>query len=168
MVPPTNIAKPLFFGGLFLFASTAHCAPGYQTINVIWSTGDFSTLSGPGGTNQIGHSTGFVLTDLDGNTIYSNEYPNDYRPCALEGHTFTLTDGCFGDVEYKFRCASKNGTPQSCEVLDSGDHVIASGEGDRDTDFFGIGIAQTGYCGTSFTMHKDLHCEPGSTGFTVS
>lgn len=168
MVPPTSVVKSLFFSGLFLFAPIAHCAPGYQTINVIWSTSDFSTISGPGGTNQIGHGTGFVLTDLDGNTIWSDTYPNGYRPCTLGGHSFTMTDGCFGDVEYKFSCTTENHTPKSCEVLDSGDNVIASGEGDSDTDFYGIGISQVGYCGTSFTMHKDLHCEPDSTGFTVS
>lgn len=156
---PTRPIKALFV------AMLASSATAIQVINAVWSTTDFSTIGG-----ATSNGAGFNLLDQDGNSIYSNDYPGDYAPCEGGGHTFTLSGGCFAEgQQYEFECASNfDGTPQSCEVMDSSGNVLASANGDDSTSFIGIAIGTDGYCGTSFGLGENVECLPDSTGFTVS
>lgn len=130
-----------------------------QVMQVIWSSGHFSTISGPTG-NEHGHSNGFAVTDGDGVELYSESYPGDYSPCMTgDGRSFTLTSTCWSR-ERKFKCVCNlGGNPESCEVRDSGDNVLSSAEGNTETNFIGIAIAQEGACGTSFLLEADEHCD---------
>lgn len=163
-MPSTNPTKALLMG---MLASTATCI---QSINAVWSTGDFSTISGPSG-NLVGHFTGFNLIDGNGGNIYSNSAPNDKSPCQqADGYTFTLGGGCFAEGQtYSFHCvAAFDGSPESCDVLDSNGDSIGSGEGDTDTNFIGISISQSGYCGAVFSLNENVSYLPDLEGFTVS
>ncbi|KPM44947.1 hypothetical protein AK830_g1665 [Neonectria ditissima] len=162
MAPTTSLR--VLFAAMLASTSTA-----IQVINVVWSTTGFSTISGPSG-NENSHASGFSLIDQDGNTIYSNDYPGDYAPCQGNGHTFTLSGGCFAaGQQYEFECTSKfDGSPESCQVLDSSSNVLGSAKGNEDTTFIGISIGQDGYCGTSFGLGENVQCLPDSEGFIVS
>lgn len=160
---PKNLIKALFFINLFHFGQPI------QVINAEWSTGSFSTIAGKAG-NENGHSAGFSLLDENGKTIYSNGFPNDRTPCQQGGYTFKLSGGCFaGKQEYHFECTSAfDATPKSCEVRDADDNSLNSGEGNSDIEFVGIAVAENGYCGVSFPLNENVHCEPDSDGFNVS
>lgn len=160
----TTPLQTLLIGGVL--ASTAASV---QFINAVWSTGDFSTISGPSG-NEHGHFTGFNLTDENGESIYSVAAPNDYSPCQMEPYTFTLSGGCFAaGQQYEFQCKSEfSGTPEHCVVLDSSSNVIAEADGDSDITFIGIAISTSGYCGASFALGDSVSCLPNSEGFVVS
>lgn len=154
---------------VFFVGTLATTVTSFQTINAVWSTSGFSTISGPSG-SESAHGDGFSLIDEDGNTIFSESSPNGYVPCQGDpGYTFTLSGGCFAQgQQYEFQCTSDfSGNPDSCKVLDSSSNTLATGEGDTDTDFVGIAVAQDGYCGTSFALNENVQCDPDSTGFTV-
>ncbi|KAF4986286.1 hypothetical protein FDECE_16029 [Fusarium decemcellulare] len=132
-----------------------------QSLQVVWSSGAFETISGPGGGNEIGHDSGFAITDADGVELYSAAYPGDHAPCynTGDGRTFTLTSTCWSR-ERKFKCKAKfDGNPDTCSVLDSSDNTLAEGTGDSHITFIGIAISSEGSCGVSFLLEPDEHCD---------
>lgn len=129
-------------------------------INFVYSRGDFSTISNGVG-NENGHSSGFTITDADGNELYNEAYPDDVTPCsAYDGTTFKFSSSCW-DGEYSFHCTGDQyGNIKSCEAgPDGGDQV--EGSTDSDTNFIGIAIAMDHSCGAGLTVPKD--CGPGAT-----
>ncbi|KAL2009479.1 hypothetical protein VTN00DRAFT_5286 [Thermoascus crustaceus] len=152
-----------------LLATLALAAPiaAQQAVQAVWSRGGFETISGPAG-NEMGHSSGFTILDQDGNEIYSNAYPGDYAPCQMNGHTFTLSGGCFS-APFKFACTSKfDGNPKNCEVLDSSGNSLGKADGNTKTNFNGISISEDGTCSVGFTLGPNDHCGPNTSGFNVS
>lgn len=157
---PAVMAKPL--------DTTRRSGPP-QAINVVWSQSDFSTIAGPNGGNEYGHSSGFALLDEDGKTIWTSDYPDDHSPCYNTdgGRTFTLSADCMGS--YQFHCeADFGGDPKHCAVLDTSGREINSADGDTDTNFIGIALSTDSQCGTNFILEPNKHCDPDASGFTVS
>lgn len=54
-----------------------------QSLQVIWSTTHFDTISGPSG-NEIGHGSGFALTDADGIELFSAVTPVAATPATTQ------------------------------------------------------------------------------------
>ncbi|KAJ4055723.1 hypothetical protein NW756_003135 [Fusarium oxysporum] len=153
MPSPRNI----LFGLLAASLSSTIVA---EHLRVVWSQGDFSTISGPSGGSQSGHSSGFTILKDDGTAIYSKAYPADHSPCynTGDGREFTFGGDCW-TKERKFRCKSSfAGDPESCEVKDQDGNSLGTGEGKTDTTFIGIAIAQDSACVVEFNTDDDEDC----------
>lgn len=140
-----------------------------QSLQVVWSSGHFSTISGPSG-NEVGHDSGFAITDDKGHNLYSSGFPSDHAPCynTGNGRTFTMSSSCF-KAPRKFKCkADFGGNPKTCEVQDSKSNVLASGKGNVKDKFIGIAISQSGSCGVKFDLEDDEHCDDKATFKVVS
>lgn len=150
--------RDMLFGLLAASLSTTAVA---EHLRAVWSSGDFSTISGPSGGSQSGHSHGFTILKDDGTAIYSQGYPGDHAPCynVDDGREFTLgNDPCWKSVR-KFKCKSEfSGAPGSCEVKDKDGNSLGTGEGKTDTTFIGIAIAQDSACVVEFNTDDDENC----------
>ena len=136
-----------------------------QKLQVVWSSGHFSTISGPAGGNTNGHDSGFAITDDKGHSLYSSGYPSDHAPCynVDNGRTFTMSSSCFKNPR-KFHCKSDfGGNPKICEVQDKDSKVVASGSGNVKDKFIGIAISQSGSCGLTFELDDGETCDEKST-----
>ena len=67
--------------GLLATSATVHA----EHLKVVWSAGDFSTISGPAGGNQNGHYAGFAIINDAGEAIYNDGTPDDHSPCYNTG-----------------------------------------------------------------------------------
>lgn len=139
-----------------------------QTINVIFSSGEFSTLSGPSGLgNEASHSAGFALIDQDGKTIYEAPYPDDYRPCFSDGRTFSVDMPCFAEPR-TFYCKSDfGGKPEHCSVAGAAGNLIMEADGDSETTFIGIAIAIDGKCAVQFSFLPGEVCGADQQDVTI-
>ncbi|KAF5636771.1 uncharacterized protein FTJAE_5967 [Fusarium tjaetaba] len=143
-----------------LLAATLSSTVAAEHLRVVWSQGDFSTISGPSGGSQSGHSSGFTILKDDGTAIYSKAYPADHSPCynTGDGREFTFGGDCW-TKERKFRCKSSfAGDPETCEVKDQDGNSLGTGEGKTDTTFIGIAIAQDSACVVEFNTDDDEDC----------
>ncbi|KAF4457677.1 hypothetical protein F53441_437 [Fusarium austroafricanum] len=158
MPSPRNVLFSILAASLSSTVAAEH-------LRAVWSQGDFSTISGPSGGSQSGHSSGFTILKDDGTAIYSQAYPDDHSPCynTGDGREFTLgKDPCWKS-ERRFRCKSKfSGDPQSCEVKDKDGKSLGSGEGKTDTTFIGIAIAQDAACVVEFNTDDGEDCPKDS------
>ncbi|KAJ4256089.1 hypothetical protein NW762_009165 [Fusarium torreyae] len=149
--------RTIFFSLLAAsFSSTAIA----EHLRAVWSSGGFSTVSGPSG-NENGHYTGFAILNDDGVAIYTKAYPDNHAPCYStgSGREFTLgNDPCWNQVR-KFRCrCSLAGNPEACEVKDKDGNSLGTSEGKTDTTFIGIAIAQDATCVVEFDTEDGETC----------
>ncbi|KAJ5246326.1 hypothetical protein N7468_001309 [Penicillium chermesinum] len=136
---------------LFLAAMTSSAMA--EHVRVVFSAGDFSTISGPdGGSSQSGHYSGFAIVRDNGDAIYNNGNPDDHSPCYSTGggRTFTIEGDCWASPR-TFHCeADFAGHPKTCEVKDQNGNSLGTGEGQTDTTFIGISIGQDASCVVEF------------------
>lgn len=141
------------FKNIFLgLAATATIAQA-EHLRVVWSAGQFSTISGPdGGSSSSGNYDGFAIIRDDGEAIYDESYPYGYSPCFNTGggRTFAIEGDCW-DSQFQFHCeADFGGNPESCDVRDASGNVLNAGDGQKDTTFIGIAIGIDGSCVAEF------------------
>lgn len=128
-----------------------------EHLRVVWSSGEFSTISGPKGGSSSGHSSGFVILNDNDEAIYDSSYPDDHSPCynTGDGREFTIEGDCW-DSPRKFHCKSSfAGHPEDCEVKDGDGNSLGSGEGQKDTTFIGIAIGTDASCVVEFESDGD-------------
>ncbi|PLB50838.1 hypothetical protein P170DRAFT_155132 [Aspergillus steynii IBT 23096] len=136
-----------------------------QKVAAVWSGSTFSTV-GKTGTNNFG--SGFTLLNSDRDGIYNDGTPDGHIPCTFAGKEFQLEKGCLGGAWYSFRwVASQIGIPQSCEVIGPDGESVGKGDGNGDTEFFGVGIALTGACSVEFELVDGLGCGADVDGFVA-
>ncbi|KAL4807225.1 hypothetical protein BDV18DRAFT_159444 [Aspergillus unguis] len=135
---------------LLALAATTYVSA--EHLKVVFSAGDFSTISGPNGGNTNGHYSGFAIVRDDGTAIYNDGSPNDHSPCYNTdgGRTFKIEGDCWASPRVFFCEADFAGHPETCEVRDADGNVLGSGEGQTDTDFIGIAIGQDSSCVVEF------------------
>ncbi|OQD68466.1 hypothetical protein PENDEC_c035G03563 [Penicillium decumbens] len=145
---------PLRTALLFLMASSATVYA--EHLRVVWSDGDFSTISGPAGGNTNGHYSGFAIINDKGEAIYDQAYPDQHAPCYQHGgREFTIEGDCW-NTPRKFKCvADFGGHPESCEVKDGDGNSLGTGDGKTDTEFIGIAIGQSASCVVEFDSDGD-------------
>ncbi|KAJ5128918.1 hypothetical protein N7448_002627 [Penicillium atrosanguineum] len=128
-----------------------------EHLKVVWSSGDFSTISGPAGGNTNGHYSGFAIINDAGEAIYDQGFPDDHAPCynTGDGREFTIEGDCWSTPR-KFKCkADFGGHPDTCEVKDGDGNSLGTGEGQEDTTFIGIAIGQDASCVVEFESDSD-------------
>lgn len=146
---------------VFLGLAAASAATAIQSLQVVWSSGHFTTIAPPGGAGMVGHNSGFVITDDQGVELWSAEYPGDHAPCYSTdgGRTFTLSSTCWSKPR-QFHClADGGGNPDNCEILDSGGNSIGYAEGHTETHFIGIALGQDSSCGVPLLLDSDETCD---------
>ena len=134
---------------LFLMASSATVYA--EHLKAVWSSGSFSTVSGPSG-NENGGYSGFAILNDAGEAVYDQPYPDDHAPCYNTGggREFTIEGDCWSTAR-KFKCLSDfGGSPQNCEVKDADGNSLGTGDGKTDTTFIGIAIGQDASCVVEF------------------
>ncbi|KAJ5397441.1 hypothetical protein N7509_005554 [Penicillium cosmopolitanum] len=110
-----------------------------EHLRVVWSSGSFSSISGPSGGNQNGGYSGFAILNDAGDAVYDQPYPDDHSPCYLgSGREFTI-----------------EGQPQSCAVKDGDGNVLGSADAQKDTTFIGIAIGIDASCVIEFDSDSD-------------
>lgn len=120
-----------------------------EHLRVIWSSGSFSTISGPSG-NEGGSYSGFAIINDAGEAVYDQDYPDDHAPCTYAGRTFTIEGDCWNTAR-QFSCvAAFDGAPQTCEVLDSAGASLGKADAQKDTTFIGIAIGIDASCVIEF------------------
>jgi hypothetical protein len=62
-----------------------------EHLKVVWSSGDFSKISGPAGGNTNGNYSGFAIIKDAGDAIYDRGFPDDHSPCYNTGDSRELT-----------------------------------------------------------------------------
>ncbi|KAJ5666929.1 hypothetical protein N7462_011338 [Penicillium macrosclerotiorum] len=128
-----------------------------EHLKVVWSAGDFSTISGPAGGNTNGHYAGFAIINDAGEAIYNDGFPADHSPCYNTdgGREFTIEGACWSTAR-KFKClADFAGHSQDCEVKDGDGNSLGTGEGQTDTIFIDIAIGQDASCVVEFESDSD-------------
>lgn len=118
-------------------------------LRVVFSSGNFATVSGTTG-NESGSHNGFAIINDDDVAIYDNAYPNDYAPCFTDTRTFTIEGDCWATPRTFLCTAAFDGSPESCEVRDGNGNSLGTGKGETDTTFIGIAIAQDSTCVVEF------------------
>ncbi|KAJ5375420.1 hypothetical protein N7517_007426 [Penicillium concentricum] len=111
---------------LMATSATVHA----ERLTVVWSSGGFSTISGPTG-NEHGHNSGFSILNEAGDAIYYQSHPDNHAPCynTGDGREFTIEGDCWATPR-KFKCKSSfAGTPKNCEVKDGDGNSLGTGEG---------------------------------------
>ncbi|KAL4939799.1 hypothetical protein BDV06DRAFT_214008 [Aspergillus oleicola] len=131
-----------------------------DVLHFIYTTDSFSGIQSSGS----GYAHGFVLTDDDGNTVYSNSAPGGYSPCMSNSEKVQYTSDCFSGT-YTFGCESAfDGNPKLCSAYDP-DGTAYPGEADEDLTFIGIAAGTDGECSGTITIAGNT-CTSDST-FTV-
>ncbi|KAJ6079699.1 hypothetical protein N7467_009452 [Penicillium canescens] len=128
-----------------------------EHLKVVWSSGSFSTISGPAGGNTNGHYSGFAIINDAGEAIYDQGFPDDHAPCynTDDGREFTIEGDCWSTPR-KFKCmADFGGHPETCEVKDGNGNSLGTGNGQTDTTFIGISIGQDSSCVVEFDSDSD-------------
>lgn len=139
---------------IYLMAATSATVYA-EHLRVVWSSGTFSSISGPKGGNQNGGYSGFAIINDAGDAIYTQDYPDDHAPCYTGGREFTIEGDCWSTPR-KFQCTSDfGGQPQSCEVKDGDGNSLGSADGQKDTTFIGIAIGTDASCVIEFNSDSD-------------
>ncbi|BCS20294.1 uncharacterized protein APUU_20726S [Aspergillus puulaauensis] len=141
---------------LFLLAATTATVSA-EHLKVVFSAGDFSTISGPAGGNTNGHYAGFAIINDNGDAIYNDGTPDDHSPCynTGDGREFTIEGDCWSSPR-TFKCkADFAGHPDTCEVKDADGNSLGTGKGETDTTFIGISIGQDSSCVVEFESDSD-------------
>jgi hypothetical protein len=126
-----------------------------EHLRVVWSSGSFSTISGPSGGNQNGGYSGFAIINDAGDAVYDQAYPDDHAPCYGRGREFTIEGDCW-DTPRKFQCTSSfDGAPESCAVKDGDGNTLGSADAQKDTTFIGIAIGTDASCVIEFDSDGD-------------
>ncbi|GKT52176.1 uncharacterized protein ColSpa_12357 [Colletotrichum spaethianum] len=136
------------FLGLLSISATAYA----EHLRVVWSSGSFSTISGPAGGSQSGGYSGFAIINDADEAIYDQAYPDDHSPCynTGDGRTFTIEGDCW-DTPRVFHCKSDfGGSPKNCDVSTSDGNQLGSGTQQKDTNFIGIAIGIDASCVVEF------------------
>ncbi|KAI8181005.1 hypothetical protein KHU50_002738 [Colletotrichum sp. SAR 10_65] len=136
------------FLGLLGLSATAYA----EHLRVVWSSGSFSTISGPGAGSQSGHYSGFAIINDNGEAIYDDSTPSDHSPCynTGNGRTFTIEGSCWNTPRV-FHCKSDfGGIPETCDVSTKDGNELGSGTQQKDTEFIGISIGIDGSCVVEF------------------
>lgn len=140
-------------------SSTAYA----EHLRVVWSSGRFSTISGPsGGGSQSNGYSGFAIIRDDGVAIYSKADPDNHAPCYTtgSGREFTIEGDCWNQPR-KFRCrCGMNANPEACEIKGKEGYTLGSGEGQQDTTFIGIAIGTDSSCVAEFDTTEGEECPP--------
>ncbi|KAJ6095336.1 hypothetical protein N7486_006082 [Penicillium sp. IBT 16267x] len=126
-----------------------------EHLKVVWSSGDFSTISGASGGNENGQYSGFAIINDAGEAIYDQAFPDNHSPCynTGDGREFTIEGDCWSTPR-KFKCKSDfGGHPDTCEVKDG--NSLGTGKGETDTTFIGIGIGEDASCVVEFDSDSD-------------
>ncbi|KAL3447063.1 hypothetical protein BJX65DRAFT_308416 [Aspergillus insuetus] len=101
-----------------------------QNVVALWAAGTWSLAGGIGGNANL----------IDG-----------YKSCIHVGRDFQLEGACFGGAWYGFQCSGNQiGTPEDCEVFGPDGESLAKGSSDDATDYFGLGISESGNCKVQF------------------
>lgn len=143
------------------FAAMSSASLAKEKLQVVWSSGHFSTIAGPNGGNEFGHDSGFAVTNDKGQSYFDSAYPADHAPCynTGDGREFKVMSSCW-KAPRSFKCKSNfGGNPESCEVFDSVGNSLAKGKGNTDTKFIGIALTQSSSCGVNFELEADEHCD---------
>jgi hypothetical protein len=127
-----------------------------EHLRVVWSSGSFSSISGPNGGNQNGGYSGFAILNDAGDAVYDQAYPDDHAPCYQgSGREFTIEGDCWATPR-KFQCSADfGGQPQSCAVKDGDGNVLAEADAQKDTTFIGIAIGIDSSCVIEFDSDSD-------------
>lgn len=123
-----------------------------EHLRVVFSSGSFSSISGPAGGNTNGHYNGFAILNDNGDAIYGDSTPYDHVPCfnTDRGRTFTIEGDCW-DTPRTFHCLTDfGGSPESCDVSDGSGNLLGSASGESDTTFIGIAIGIDASCVVGF------------------
>ncbi|KAJ5514939.1 hypothetical protein N7463_004491 [Penicillium fimorum] len=141
-----------------LLCLTATSATVYaERLRVVWSSGGFSSISGPAGGSTSGQFEGFAILNEAGQAIFNQADPADHSPCynTDDGREFTIEGDCWATPR-KFKCKGNfGGHPETCEVKDGNGNSLGTGEGHTDTTFIGIAIGQDGSCVVEFDSDSD-------------
>ena len=123
-----------------------------EHLRAVFSSGTFSSISGPSGGSLSAQYSGFAILNDAGEAIYTQAYPDDRRPCFSTngGREFTIEGNCWAQA-HKFQCKSDlGGNVENCQVKGHNDYVFGSSEGTTDTEFIGIAISQDSTCVVEF------------------
>lgn len=141
------------FQSIFLALVASAATAQAEHLRVVWSSGTFSTITGPKGNGGgSGYSTGFAILRDDGEAIYEEDNPYGYSPCFNTGggREFAIEGDCW-DSQFRFHCESDfGGLPDSCAVKDADGNLLGEGDGQKDTTFIGISIGMDASCVIEF------------------
>jgi len=127
-----------------------------EHLKVVFSSGSFSSISGPSGGSQSGGYSGFAIINDAGDAIYDQSYPDGGAPCYQhDGREFTIEGDCWKTPRIFHCVADFGGDPDSCEVKDGDGNVLGSGDGQSDTNFIGIAIGKDSSCVIEFDSDSD-------------
>jgi hypothetical protein len=147
-VKPTIMhLSQLAFVGVTVFSASAHA----EHLRAVFSSGGFSSISGPVGGSVSSNYNGFAILNNAGEAIYSQQHPDDHSPCYSNGGCeFTIEGNCRARAR-KFHCLCDLGeNVKNCAVKGHDDYEFGSSEGRTDTTFIGIAIAQDSTCVVEF------------------
>jgi len=128
-----------------------------ERLRVVFSSGSFSTISGPGGDSESNFHEGFAILNEKDEAIYNDGTPDQHSPCKNvdDGREFTIEGDCW-DSPRTFKCKSEfDGSPDKCEVKDGDGKSLGTGEGKSHTTFIGIAIALDASCVVEFDSDGD-------------
>ena len=134
--------------GITAFSASASA----EHLRAVFSSGTFSSISGPSGGSLSAQYSGFAILNDAGEAIYTQAYPDDRRSCFSTngGREFTIEGNCWAQAR-KFQCKSDlGGNVENCQVKGHNDYVFGSSEGTTDTEFIGIAISQDSTCVVEF------------------
>ena len=89
--------------GVTAFSASASA----EHLRAVFSSGTFSSISGPSGGSLSAQYSGFAILNDAGEAIYTQAYPDDRRPCFSTngGREFTIEGNCWAQAR-KFQCKS--------------------------------------------------------------
>ncbi|KAL4865218.1 hypothetical protein BDV12DRAFT_188325 [Aspergillus spectabilis] len=134
---------------LFLLAAaslTVHA----ERLKAVFSSGTFSTISGPAGGSSSGGYNGFAIIRENGEAIYNDGTPAEHVPCRNvdDGRTFTIEGDCWASPRQFYCMSDFGGQPETCRVLD----------GSGATTFIGISIGMDATCVVEFDSDDSGTC----------
>jgi hypothetical protein len=136
-----------------------------QKVVALWAVGTWSVAGGTGG-NVNSWDSIFALLNEDGESIFQANLIDGYKSCIHVGQDFQLGGACFGGAWYGFQCSGNQiGNPEDCEVFGPDGESLAKGSSDDATDYFGLGISESGNCKVQFELAEGIECWPNSIGF---
>ncbi|KAI9159157.1 Glucan 1,3-beta-glucosidase [Paramyrothecium foliicola] len=135
--------------------------PNTPNLNFVYARKDWASSPGIGGGADFGHTSGFTITDTEGNELWHEEYPGGASPCANPLMELRFTSSCW-DGQWVFKCSSDNfARYQSCSAGVDGGVVEWPGAVDKSIHYAGISITVSGTCGGSFSTNSV--CGKGDT-----
>jgi hypothetical protein len=143
--------KIMHLSQLALMGFTAFSTLAYaEHLRAVFSSGAFSTISGPSGGSLSKQMRGFAILNVAGDAIYTQKLPDGHSPCYTGGREFTIEGKCWARAR-KFHCVCNlAGNVQNCAVKGHEGTLLGSSEGKTDTTFIGIAITQESTCVVAF------------------